>query len=161
MLFDYHIKCDTHEEFDFEIEKAKQLILQTNRPIRVCGHCSPSETKNNDCKAGDGTGGIMFCLFTPEKELIYSVNTAFTIEKENFKINTHVKDSLRNSGILVGYNNWEEHKVTHIITIPWHKHDWEYGMIGTDAEATYKLMKYEGSSLRRGKKSIDNLLVTP
>jgi len=154
MLFNHQIKCDTRNEFDIAIEEAYQLCLKTNWPMRIMGHCSSLG------KDGDGRGGIFFGLLNKENgkigEIIYSVSTEFPIDREVFDINWELEHRLRIAGKMIGYSDWEEYRVTHVVTIPWNNHGWEYGMISTDTNAILSLLKFHGTTIKRGKLQLDD-----
>lgn len=121
--------------------------------MRVIGHCSPLD------KGGNGGAGVMFGVLTHDrnalKQIHYSVYTDFPIDHGVFDISWGVEERLRLAGKLIGYSEWEEDRVTHVLTIPWNDHGWEYGMVGTDADAIHNLMKFNGSNISRGKRYLE------
>jgi len=150
MLYTTSISTATLEEFEAAIAEAERLCLETDEPIRVSGHCSPLDS------GGNGSAGIMFGVLSHHangslNQILYSVHTSFPLDHAVFEMSYALEGRLRASGKLIGYSEWEEDRVTHIITIPWNKYDWEYGMIATDREAVLCLFELEGTRLKRGK----------
>jgi hypothetical protein len=139
MLHNDQILCENEDEFKAGIEHAIELCLATDKPIRASAHRGP-------LKDDEGPGGIMFSV-EEKPSVLFSVRTTYNITDEVFTFGIEIADRLRLAGMLVGFRDWEESTVTHILT----RNQWEYGMIASDAEAILHLAKF-GGTLRRSRR---------
>lgn len=147
MLYSNTTTCLTRNQFDIELANAYELALNTDYPMRLMGHCSPTHSNG-----GDGTGGIMFTYFLTDKQIIYHVRANFVIERDVFDLSYDITRRLRRAGKLIGFSDWQEDEVTHVVSIPWMTANWDYGMIATDVEAVHYMLAAEpGVTIRSGR----------